>query len=176
MKYHPHTNKHEHESHLSTLRIARGLTYAKLSELTGVSTQHLACLSTGTFSPIDRWGHLTRNAELVCLVLEATPEELFPRYFCDLNSRTDGVALENTYPLWLYSDDTAQHLTEPADKAVERRQEVNDILGRAKKPRDRAILALRLQGWTLDEIGKDMGLTRERVRQIESKTFKGVRR
>ena len=81
MKHHPHTNKHEHESHLSTLRIARGLTYAKLSELTGVSTQQLACLSTGTFSPIDRWGHLTRNAELVCLVLEATPEEVFPRLF-----------------------------------------------------------------------------------------------
>jgi len=175
MKYRPHTNKHEHESKLSEMRIARGLTYAKLSELTGVSSQQLSCLSTGTFAPIDKWGHLTRNAELVCLVLEATPEEVFPRYFCDLNSRTDGVALENTYPLWLYSDDTAAHLTEPADKAAERREEVNNILGRAKKPRDREILALRLQGWTLEEIGQDMGLTRERVRQIETKTFKEVR-
>ena len=175
MKYHPHTNNHEHESKLSEMRIARGLTYAKLSELTGVSSQQLSCLSTGTFSPVDRYGHLTRNAELVCLVLEATPEEVFPRYFCTLATRTDGVALENTYPLWLYSDDTAAHLTEPADKAAERRQEVNNILAKAKKPRDREILALRLQGWTLEEIGQDMGLTRERVRQIESKTLKGVR-
>ena len=174
MKHQPHTI-HEHESRLSTLRIARGLTYAKLSTMTGVSKQQLACLSTGTFSPVDQWGHLSRTAELVCLVLEATPEEVFPRYFCALNERTDGVALENTYPLWLYSDDTVTHLTEPADRAAERRQEVNNILGRAKTKRDRAILALRLQGWTLAEIGEDMGLTRERVRQIESKTFKEIR-
>ena len=175
MRYHPRTH-HEHESRLSEMRIARGLTYNKLAELTGISQQQLSCLSTGTFSPVDRAGRLTRNAELVCLVLEATPEELFPRYFCALNQRTDGVALENTYPLGLYSDATAQHLTEPADQATERKEEILNILAKAKNNKGRRVLALRLQGWTLAEIGDKMDLTRERVRQIESKTFREVGR
>lgn len=175
MRYHPCTH-HEHESRLSEYRIAKGMTYNKLAELTGISTQQLACLSTGVFTPVDRSGRLTRNAELVCLVLEATPEELFPRYFCALDQRTDGVALENTYPLWLYSDATAQYLTEPADQATERKEEILNILAKAKNNKGRRVLALRLQGWTLAEIGDKMDLTRERVRQIESKTFREVRR
>ena len=43
--------RREHESLLSEARLARGLTYQKLSELTGVSQQRLSTLSTGTAAP-----------------------------------------------------------------------------------------------------------------------------
>ena len=50
-------------------------------------------------------------------------------------------------------------------------------IGRSKrKLRNETILVLRGQSKTLDEIGQEYGLTRERVRQIINQQIKGRRK
>lgn len=62
----------------------------------------------------------------------------------------------------------AQHIAE-AEKQSEIRNELNflfETLTPTNAVRDLQILAMRIEGATLDKIGKEVGVTRERVRQI----------
>lgn len=43
------------------------------------------------------------------------------------------------------------------------------------KPRDRYILQKRLEGITLAELGKEMGVSKERIRQIANSAVKRIR-
>ena len=61
--------------------------------------------------------------------------------------------------------------------AKERRK---DILGRILTPHEKRVIALRFgigtdKTLTLEEVGKSMGLTRERIRQIEQKALTKLR-
>ena len=81
--------------------------------------------------------------------------------------------------LW---DATLEHLArtghpvDPADEADEtlQRLEVRRAVEALQEP-DRRVLELRFgftgEQWTLEAIGKELGLTRERVRQIESRAL-----
>ena len=163
---------YEHESLLSEERIAQGLTYQKLSELTGVPPQRLATLSTGTFAPVSlRTGEILPWVERTCLVLGVPPEELFPRYFCTLRNDQE-EELDKLIPEdYLFSEDTVQILTEPAETTAERRELVRLVLHLLDdKPRLQRTIELRLLlDQTLDEVAKVMGCTRERARQMEAK-------
>ena len=163
---------YEHESLLSEERLAQGLTYQKLSELTGELPQRLAQLSTGTAAPVSlRTGEILPWVERTCLVLGVPPEELFPRYFCTMR----GEAAEEPEKLipedYLFSEDTVQALTEPAETTVERRELVRLVLHLLDdKPRLQRTIELRfLWDRTLDEVAKVMGCSREYVRQREAK-------
>lgn len=164
--------RREHESLLSEARLARGLTYQKLSELTGEQPQRLAQLSTGLIAPVSlRTGEILPWVERTCLVLGVPPEELFPRYFCTM--RDEAVeAPEKLIPEdYLFSEGTVQALTEPAETTAERRELVRLVLHLLDdKPRLQRTIELRiLWDQTLDEVAKVMGCTRERVRQMEAK-------
>ena len=171
--YQPRTVS-EHESNLSVLRIEQGLTYRQLEELTGVKRSRIACMSTGTVTPLDPFGSLSRSAELICLALDATPEEVFPRYFCRLAG--EAVSLDNLTPCYLYSEATAYTLTAPAEDRAAKRELINRAVACATSPRQRTLLRMRLEGSTLDEVGQVLNLTRERVRQLESKIINKLRR
>ena len=162
----------EHESLLSEERMAQGLTYQKLSELTGVPQQRLATLSTGTFAPVSlRTGEILPWVERTCLVLGVPPEELFPRYFCTMRGET----VEETDKLipedYLFSEDTVQALTEPAETAAERRELVRLVLHLLDdKSKFQRVIELRiLWDQTLDDVAKVMGCTREWAKQMEAK-------
>ena len=164
----------EHESNLSVLRIEQGLTYRQLEEITGIKQSRIACMSTGYLSPLDPLGSLSRSAELICLALDATPEEVFPRYFCRLAD--EAVSLDNLTPCYLYSEATAYTLTAPAEDRAAKRELINKAVACATSPRQRTLLRMRLEGSTLDEVGQVLNLTRERVRQLESKIINKLRR
>ena len=162
----------EHESLLSEARLAQGLTYQKLSELTGVPPQRLATLSTGTFAPVSlRTGEILPWVERTCLVLGVPPEELFPRYFCTMRGETAEEPEKLIPEDYLFSEGTVQALTEPAETAAERRELVRLVLHLLDdKPRLQRTIELRiLWDQTLDEVAKVMGCTRERARQMEEK-------
>ena len=163
--------RREHESLLSEARLALGLTYQKLSELTGEMPQRLAQLSTGTVAPVSlRTGEILPWVERTCLVLGVPPEELFPRYFC--TTRETAEEPEKLIPEdYLFSEDTVQALTEPAETTAERRELVRLVLHLLDdKPRLQRTIELRfLWDQTLDEVAKVMGCTRERARQMEAK-------
>jgi hypothetical protein len=74
--------RHEHESRISDLRVARGLSYARLATLIDTTEQVLCSASTGVVRPTDRRGKLKPWAERLCLFFEVEPSYLFPRYFC----------------------------------------------------------------------------------------------
>ena len=162
---------YEHESLLSEERLAQGLTYQKLSELTGVPPQRLATLSTGTVAPVSlRTGEILPWVERTCLVLGVPPEELFPRYFCALRD-DPREAPEKLIPEdYLFSEDTVQALTEPAETTAERRELVRLVLHLLDdKPRLQRTIELRvLWDQTLDEVAKVMGCSREYARQMEA--------
>ena len=73
----------------------------------------------------------------------------------------------------LFADRSA---VDPADEADEtlQRLEVRRAVEGLQEP-DRRVLELRFgftgEQWTLEAIGKELGLTRERVRQIESRAL-----
>ena len=164
---------YEHESLLSEERLAQGLTYQKLSELTGELPQRLAQLSTGTVAPGSlRTGEILPRVERTCLVLGVPPEELFPRYFCTMRGETVEEQPEKlTLEDYLFSEGTVQALTEPAETTAERRELVRLVLHLLDdKPRLQRTIELRiLWDQTLDEVAKVMGCTRERARQMEAK-------
>ena len=172
--YQPRTVS-EHESRLSELRIQQGLTYRQLEKMTGVRKEIIACLSTGSACPLDRYGSLSRSAELICLALDATPEEVFPRYFCRL-ADDETVSLDNLTTCYLYSEATAYTLTAPAEDRAAKMELISRAVACATSPRQRTLLKMRLEGSTLDEVGQLLNLTRERVRQIESKIINKLRR
>ena len=70
---------------------------------------------------------------------------------------------------------------DPADEAEDsiRYHEVREALSRLDEP-DRRVLELRFgfggEQWTLEAIGKELGLTRERVRQIEARALTRLQR
>jgi RNA polymerase primary sigma factor len=70
---------------------------------------------------------------------------------------------------------------DPADEAEDslRHHEVREALSRLDEP-DRRVLELRFgfggEQWTLEAIGKELGLTRERVRQIEARALTRLQR
>ena len=72
---------------------------------------------------------------------------------------------------------TPQELAEEADQ----RQQLGRFMGRAGlNPRERAVIAMRFgfrdgREWTLEECGKEIGVTRERIRQIETKALTKLR-
>ena len=164
--------RREHESLLSEERLAQGLTYQKLSELTGVSQQRLSTLSTGTVAPVSlRTGEVLPWVERTCLVLGVPPEELFPRYFCTMRDETAEEPEKLIPEDYLFSEDTVQALTEPAEITAERRELVRLVLHLLNdKPKLQRVIELRfLWDHTLDEVSKVLGCTRERVRQMEAK-------
>ena len=73
---------------------------------------------------------------------------------------------------WVKADTLAD--TDDCDEAAEAREFVTDCLARMPK-RYAEIIRDRMQGQTLDGIGKRFGLSRERVRQLEHRAHRMIR-
>ena len=89
------------------------------------------------------------------------------------------VGTEDTSELGDFIED--ETIPGPADEASRRllREQMRDILSLLTK-REREVLSLRFgledgQGRTLEEVGKEFQITRERVRQIEAKALRKLR-
>ena len=85
-------------------------------------------------------------------------------------------------------DTTLGDFIEDNRQSVEKEVTNNDLINEVQKivnslenEREKAVLKKRFglennQRMTLEEVGKEMGVTRERIRQIESKALKKVRK
>jgi RNA polymerase primary sigma factor len=77
----------------------------------------------------------------------------------------------------LFADRDTPDPSEEASEALYRRQ-VRDVIARLPE-RERRIVELRFgfdgEPWTLEAIGRELGLTRERVRQLESEALRELR-
>jgi RNA polymerase primary sigma factor len=71
-------------------------------------------------------------------------------------------------------------LYRPSNKEFDAENKRAEILGRILNNQEKKVIALRFgipddNNMTLEQVGKNLGLTRERVRQIEQKALKKLR-
>jgi RNA polymerase sigma factor (sigma-70 family) len=72
--------------------------------------------------------------------------------------------------------DLTADLRENVEDAVLDAVERETLLSAVKDPRHRLALELRIDGLTLEETGKALGVTRERARQLEMRALQAIRR
>jgi RNA polymerase sigma factor (sigma-70 family) len=105
--------------------------------------------------------------------------ELITRHMAEMRSLNVGVGDEDGTELQHFipdeDNDPVEHLTQLA-----RREEVRALVGQLSE-RERQVIVARYgldgsRGLTLREIGEHIGLSRERVRQIERRALRKLRR
>lgn len=93
------------------------------------------------------------------------------------NARAGAVSLANIDEAFLHEHSYTPNVEQSVMDADERQMELSMITEAiyALPQRDRRIVIGRFSGETLKDIGKDIGVTRERVRQIAMKAFQKIR-
>ena len=161
-------------------RVALGMTVRQLAERAGVSVAAIVSYHRFGRSPRNaKSGNWTSTALALAAALETTPEELWPKTVQAIGvssfttTMTEG-ALEKYYL------EASQQCADRLD--LEARIEDREKLQLAQHAisclpeRYQRILSRSVAGDTLDEIGAQEGITRERVRQLLKKTrFRIVR-
>ena len=173
----PHvaSNK-EMVSNLGEFRLNAGLTVAQLCERSHTKPAYYAGLNNGMISIFDRTGAVRAPALRLADTLGADPVDLWPAYFCELEQHAHAWDLQAAAHGHLASPDPETELIE--------REEQNTLAAAWEYAhgglslRERAALCHTFDtayGVTLDDIGEVLGLTRERVRQIEKKALRRLR-
>jgi RNA polymerase primary sigma factor len=125
---------------------------------------------TGSPLPSDLRHRLKRAAEKVRQIMEVAQEPM--------SLETPVGDEDNSELVDFIPDRTLANPVEETDKELLREQ-MHDILGSLSE-RERHVLTLRFglddgEAHTLEEVGKQFGVTRERIRQIEAKALRKLR-
>jgi transcriptional regulator with XRE-family HTH domain len=162
----------EYESPIHELRGEKGFTVRELAQMCSCSAQLILNLALGISSPLDRGGIIKPIAHKLAEVLETDLETLFPRYFCVIQQNDIVPEQLQDISISEYSSKYAN----PNDTCVEFTDALFEII--AKLPSmQRKVMILRFwEGLTLDECGKVFNLSRERIRQMEAKALRALRK
>ena len=131
-------------------------------------------------APISTSGEFSKNAKLVMEVLGAAPTDLWTEQQLTIKLKTNSGerAIDaNLVQHLLEQKDRTDYLPSPEDSllSAETSAIVNEVLG-TLKPREKDILVERFEkGLTLEEVGNHHGLSKERIRGIESKALRKLR-
>lgn len=162
-------------------RKAKGLTQAMLAKVVGLTTSNITDMETF------KWYPAYEKLEDVADFLGSTVEVIFPDWIREqkierstaersiyvdqmsLNSHSEAMMIE-----------APADLTEAANKSVLKDQ-VSKFLPKYLTPREIKIIDMRfgLQNGvthTLEQVGQEFGMTRDRIRQIEAKALKKLHR
>jgi RNA polymerase sigma factor (sigma-70 family) len=184
----PHIRQNrEYESPIGQYRVAMGLTIKELAEKCDEITSVICGYQNGTILPYYIVGNKNKgippgtvrpSAEKLCEIFNVKLSDLFPRYICDIEryngpeNRTPFTKsqLEDIYGSFQYVN------TEELEKKVEVREILTDVLARIS-PRKEAVIRKRFyEDMTLEEVGNDFCLSRDRIRQIEGRALMEIRR
>lgn len=147
---------------------------AQFCKAIGVSNTHVGELLNLKAAPLTKDGHFTTVALKLMEALGALPEDLWSeeQMFMELGTNKAHVLLDKE-SLALVMDRVATGALEfDTPEEALGKQETNknlETLLDCIPPRLKKVLVMRSQDMTLEEIAQKMGLTRERVRQMESK-------
>ena len=131
-------------------------------------------------APISTSGEFSKNAKLVMEVLGAAPTDLWTEQQLTIKLKTNSGerAIDaNLVQHLLEQKDRTDYLPSPEDSllAAETSAIVNEVLG-TLKPREKNVLVERFEkDLTLQEVGNHHGLSKERIRAIESKALQKLR-
>ena len=128
-------------------------------------------------APILQSGEFSQNAKLIMEVLGAAPTDLWTEQQLTIKLKTNSGerAIDaNLVQHLLEQKNRTDYLPSPEDSllAAETSAIVNEVLG-TLKPREKDILVERFEkDLTLEEVGNHHGLSKERIRGIESKALR----
>lgn len=143
-------------------------TAAQLARAAGVTPQELGHIINMRRSPVLQTGEWRKPVLALAGALGCLPEDMFNE------QQTTRPIAKNTVDLELDASDVAALLTGNPEDATWAKIEVDKLLGQVT-PRERAVVQARMAGETLDDIARDMGVHRERIRQIEAKAHRKMR-
>jgi len=105
----------------------------------------------------------------ICFVLKCTPEDMFTEAQADMELETNSVVIDMDEPQVraLMSDDM--------ERQVWAKLELQKLLDHVTNPKDRVVMEARLDGATLDDIGRQFGRTREAIRHREARAMREMR-
>ncbi len=148
-------------------------TAADLSRASGVSPTEIGRLLMLKSGPINELnGDVRPSALKICEALNATMQDLWPASMCGYRAPLSGVEVELT--LGQVAGLLGQSQEDPTH-AIENRDTLTRLYA-VLNARERRVVDLRSQNETFEQIGKELGVTRERIRQIEFNAHRKMRR
>lgn len=154
---------------LSRMR-ARGIeSLAELAKQAGIPYSKLRAIVALKERPIGARGAWVAGIENVAGVLGCDAEDLFT------DAQRENVVERNTAEVYMGEPDVMALTSGDPERAYWIKSEAQRLLGAVKSPRYREVIDRRMGGETLQEVADAMGVTRERVRQMENKAFRQMR-
>jgi RNA polymerase sigma factor (sigma-70 family) len=168
-----HTSR-EFESNLSEFRLAAGMTIDEVCTKANITKTEYVCLNSGVKAPIYiRNGEIKPSAERLSKILNADLFDLWPRYFCSLPQDK----LQRDEVIWHFHRGLlSSEYVESPEKLMEMKEDhdIAHLIFDKLTMNERQVLWDRYNGYTLDEIGKDLSMSREYVRIIEKKALANI--
>lgn len=126
----------------------------------------LICMRVKGYNEKGEW----RKAALdISSALRCEPEELF-------NDQQRQNALErNSAEVYMDAPQVHAILCGDSERSTWAKIEVQKLLGEVKDARSRRVVVARMEGATLEELADEIGVKKERIRQIEQKAHRVMR-
>lgn len=178
-----------YNARLIDARKAKRWTQKDLSQLTSISTSYLGHIETLRAIPSQQMMDeicsalgLSEDYLFPLSLMEALRDGLFDHRVAELEEKQIIRLTEARRAGLLPRGITEDEALEAVDRALDRdllKEKLPDVLG-SLAPREQKVLELRFglndgRSRTLEEVGKEFHLTRDRIRQIESKALRKLR-
>lgn len=154
---------------LSRMR-AKGInTLPELAQKAGMPYKTLWAIVGMKMRPKGARGNWVAGLENVAGVLGCDVDDLFT------DAQRESTLEKNSGEIYLDEPEIMALTAGDPEREYMIKAEAQRLLDTLTKPRTKDIVERRLVGETLDEIGADYGISKDRVRQIEEKAYRSMR-
>lgn len=161
---------------LKTRRLALGLTLRKFAERVGVSRQYYTSLETMNCSPLCGNGTWRKVSLRLAEFYRVKPGVLFPNEVLAVKQPVVVREIDAKNVVDLLSLDVPESDPELLAMRHEEIEGVQSAISRLTSNKQRMVMRMRMEEYTLEEIAKVIGITRESVRQVEGRAIRAILR
>lgn len=156
-------------------RVRMGLEQKKLAEITGIGHMRICAIENCRAYPKQH------ESKKISEVLKLESSFLFPEWLNIIGDAIKEKRNKKILPIKqigidspeILLIDSGENLYEQADKSL-RKKYLEEALNKLP-PKEKQILSMRMSGYTFEQVGRRLSVTRERIRQIESKALERLR-
>lgn len=162
---------------LKAIEDSGGLPGAKWCEANGLQYTKVNDFINMTSSPLLKNGALQADAEKLCEVLNKLPEDLWSNeQLYPLEKNFSEIALDYAQVIALLPVDEQSYLPDFSEIEQQSVKRLVDSALSTLSDYEQKVIRMRFYDeMTLDECGKQFGVTRERIREIESRALRKLR-